>query len=463
MSISDLGNKRIAILGLGKEGLSTLKFLKKNKIKADILDVKFDKNYTDRIKNYDIVFRTPGFPRLHPALIAAEKSGVTVSSHIKLFFDLCPVKVIGITGTKGKTTITFLIYEILKKKYGRNIFIAGNFGKPALDILSKLKKDSTVILELSSFQLQDLDKSPQVAVITNITLDHLDPAGEFRPNTHQTAKEYIEAKLNIIRYQKNNNFAVIHPFLKNKTKNIGKGIHIFPEARLLEILLETRLKGRHNLENIALAIEVGKIFKVLKEKIFKAVKDFKGIEYRLEFVRKIKGVSFYNDSAATNPDATLAALKSFKEPTHLILGGSDKGLDYRKLARYIAKSKSVKTVALIGQLKNKLYKLILGELRIKKRAIAKPRKEPTCPVGSRSDSFGEVLLLGFKSLRETVLTLYKKADKNEVVLLSPAAASFDMFQNYAERGDKFKEIVKQLEVESDQSNQRRRKSGRAGK
>ncbi|TSC90071.1 MAG: UDP-N-acetylmuramoylalanine--D-glutamate ligase MurD [Parcubacteria group bacterium Gr01-1014_2] len=414
MSITGLKGRKVAILGLGREGLSTLKFLKKNRIKADVLDVKFDKNYTDRIKNYDVVFRTPGFPRLHPALVRAEKNGTIISSHIKLFFDLCAGKTIGITGTKGKTTTTFLIYEILKKKYGKNIFIAGNFGKPALDILPKLKKDSIVVLELSSFQLQDLNKNPATALITNITLDHLDPTGQFRPNTHQTAKEYIEAKLNIIRHQKNNDFAIIHPFLKNKIKNIGKGIKVFPEA----LLLETKLKGRHNLENIALAVEVGKIFKVPKEKILKAVKNFKGIEHRLEFVKKINGVSFYNDSAATNPDATLAALKSFTEPVHLILGGFDKGLDYKKLAQYISKSKNIKTIALIGQLKDKLYRILKPKegLKIKR----------------------------FKNLKEAGLTLYKKTDRNEIVLLSPGASSLDMFENYAQRGDQFKKLVRQL-------------------
>ncbi|TSC90798.1 MAG: UDP-N-acetylmuramoylalanine--D-glutamate ligase [Parcubacteria group bacterium Gr01-1014_2] len=437
MSTKELINKKIAILGSGKEGLSTLKFLKKNKIKADILDVKFDKNYTNRLKNYDIVFRTPGFPRLHPALVDAEKNGVIISSHIKLFFDLCPARVIGITGTKGKTTTAFLIYNILKSKFGKNVFIAGNFGEPALEILPKLNNKSLVILELSSFQLQDLHKSPQVAVITNITLDHLDPIGQFRPNTHQTAKEYIEAKLNIIRYQKNNDFAVIHPSLKKGTINAGKGKKIFPTPLPLEIPIGkanrgssisqsdigTKLKGPHNLENIALAVEVGKIFKVPKEKMLKAVQNFKGIEHRLEFVKKINGISFYNDSAATNPDATLAALKSFKEPTHLILGGFDKGLDYKNLAGYISRSKNIKTIALIGQLKEKLYRILKpkSKLKIKK----------------------------FKSLKDTVLTLYKKADKNEVVLLSPGAASFDMFSGYAQRGREFKKIVKQLKGADD--------------
>ncbi|OHB17214.1 MAG: hypothetical protein A2913_00155 [Parcubacteria group bacterium RIFCSPLOWO2_01_FULL_40_65] len=415
MSITRLKGKKIAILGLRREGSSTLKLLKKNKIKADVLDVKFDKSYIDRIKNYDIIFRTPGFPRIHPALIAAEKNGTIISSHIKLFFDLCPARVIGITGTKGKTTTAFLIYEVLKTKFHKKVFIAGNVGSPALDILPKLKKDSIVVLELSSFQLQDLHKSPDVVVITNLTLDHMDPSGKFAPSTHQSAKEYFDAKMNILRHQGNNDFSIIHPSLKNKTRHIGQGKKNYP----VPLLVETKLRGKHNLENIALAVAVGKIFKVPQKNILKAVKNFKGIKHRLEFVKKINGISFYNDSAATNPDATLAALKSFKESIHLILGGSDKGLDYKNLAGYISKSKNIKTIALIGQIKEKLYKILKPkpELEIKK----------------------------IKNLKEAVLTLYKKADKNEIVLMSPAAASFDIFQNYAERGNEFRKLVKQLE------------------
>ncbi len=419
MSTINLKNKKIAILGLGREGSATLKFLKKNKIKADVLDLKLDKNYADQIKNYEVIFRTPGFPRLHPGLLTAEKNGVIISSHIKLFFDLCPVKIIGITGTKGKTTTASLVYQILKSRYGKKVFLAGNIGEPALDILPKLKKDSLIVLELSSFQLQDLYKSPHVAVITNVALDHMDPAGKFAPATHQTAKEYFDAKMNILKHQKYGDFAIIHPSLKKKTKNVGQGKKIYPTP----LPLKTKLIGRHNLENIALAAAVGKIFKVPKNKILKAVENFKGIEHRLEFVAKINGVSFYNDSAATNPDATLTALKSFEKPVHLILGGSDKGLDYKNLIKYIAKAKNIKTVVLIGQIKNKLNKLLKNyELRITNLKTKR-----------------------VKTLKEAVLTCFKSSGRNEVVLLSPAAASFDMFANYAQRGDEFNKIVNRME------------------
>ncbi|MBI2003495.1 MAG: UDP-N-acetylmuramoyl-L-alanine--D-glutamate ligase [Parcubacteria group bacterium] len=429
MSITELKNKKIAILGLGREGLATFRFLKKNKIKAEVLDAKFDKNYVNKLKNYDLIFRTPGFPRLHPKLLAAEKNGTLISSHIKLFFDLCPAKVIGVTGTKGKTTTVFLIYEILKSKYGKKVFTAGNFGKPALDTLPKLKRDSLVILELSSFQLQDLHKSPEVAVITNISVDHLDPGGKFRPASHQTAKEYFDAKMNIIKYQKRGDFAVIHASLKNKIKNLlPHGGRLITGDVKYEI--KTKLKGRHNLENIALAAEVGRIFKVPEEKILKTVKKFKGVEHRLEFVAKINGVSFYNDSAATNPDAALAALKSFKQPTHLILGGSDKGLDYKKLAGYIVKHKNIKTVVLIGQLKNKIYKNFKIQIL-------------------NFNSNSNFQLKKTKTLKEAVLTCFKNAGKNEIVILSPGAASFGMFENYAQRGREFKKIVSGLETKNE--------------
>lgn len=450
--------KKIAVLGLGREGRSTLNFLKSKKIKAGVLDAKLDKNYLDKLTGYEVVFRTPGVPRVHPKLLSIEKKGTVISSQIKLFFDLCPAKIIGITGTKGKTTTAFLIYNILKIKYGKRVFLAGNFGKPALEILPRLKKDSLVVLELSSFQLQDLHKGPNLAVITNITLDHMDQTKKFLPSTHQNLKEYFDAKMNIIKYQRPKDFAVIHPSLKSKTKNTGRGRKIFPNPLLADTKLRGgprsrtfgSLRGKHNLENIALAIQVGKIFKVPEKNILKIVKNFKSIEHRLEFVKKINGIFFYNDSAATNPDAALAALKSFEEPihpvrgregsqrtsasngVHLILGGSDKGLDYLGLAKYISKSKNIRTVALIGQIRNKLSKVIKDELKIKKRAIAKSHSEP------------KVLLLGFKNLKDAVLTLFKKADKNEVVILSPGAASFDMFSSYAERGDEFKKIVRKI-------------------
>ncbi|MEK7536868.1 MAG: Mur ligase family protein [Patescibacteria group bacterium] len=407
-------NKKIAVLGLGREGRATLNFFKKNKIKAEALDAKFDRNYINKLKKYNLIFRTPGFPRLHPKLLAAEKNGAAISSHIKLFFDLCPAKIIGVTGTKGKTTTALLIYQILKTKYKNSVFVAGNLGKPALDILSKLNKKSLVILELSSFQLQDLDKSPHIAVITNITIDHLDPSGKFGPATHQTAKEYFDAKVNIIKYQSAKDFAVINPSLKNKIKKTGRGKKIYPNP----LFFQTKLRGLYNLKNIALAIQVGKTLKVPEKNILKAVKNFKGVEHRLKFIKKINGVSFYNDSAATNPDATLAALKSFNEPIHLILGGSDKGLNYQKLAGYISKSKNVKSVMLIGQLKNKIYRIFKPRLEFQVKKI--------------------------KSLKTAVLTAFKNTAKNEVVLLSPGAASFDMFESYAERGEKFKKLVRGL-------------------
>ena len=416
--INYLKGKKIAILGFGREGLSTLRFLKKNGIKSKALDIKTDKDYLSHLDQFDVIFRTPGFPRLHPKLLAAEKKGAIISSQIKLFFDLCPGKIIGITGTKGKTTTALLAYEILKNKYKNYLFVAGNFGKPALNLLPLLKKNSLIILELSSFQLQDLDKSPHIAVITNLTLDHMDPGGKFASSTHQTAKEYFDAKMNILKHQKSGDFAVIHRSLKSKTKKIGKGKKIYPAP----LFLKTKLKGGHNLENIALAAEIGRISKVSERNILETVKNFKGVEHRLEFVKKINGVSFYNDSAATNPDATLAALESFDEPIHLILGGSDKGLNYKNLGRYILKSKKIKTIALIGQIKNNLFKILGGgnENKIKK----------------------------FENFKKAVLTLYKKANKNELVLLSPAAASFGMFENYAHRGNQFKKLVKQLERKS---------------
>lgn len=445
MNIIDLIKKQIAIVGIGKEGLATLDFFKKNKINCSIYDItkpsnlnlskypnvikkKFGKDYLNDLKNYEIIFRTPGLPRNHPKLIELERLGKIIYSHTKLFFDLCPGKIIGITGTKGKTTTAFLIYNVLKEKFSKNVFIAGNFGKPSLDILPYLNKNSIVVLELSSFQLQDLEKSPKISVITNITSDHLDNKKKFSPSTHQSLKEYFRAKVNIIRYQTRKDFAVLNPKLKKYLNNLTKARKIYFDVNKYKFILSKiknpNIIGEHNLENIVCAIEVGKILKLKNSQIIKPINRFRGLEHRLEFAAKIDDVLYVNDSAATNPDATLAGLKSFNQPIHLILGGYDKGLNYKNLIKYIFKADNINTVLIIGQIKEKLFKEFVSQkfkMRNKKLKIIKS-----------------------KSLREAVLTTKKFSNKNEVVLLSPAAASFDMFENYIDRGKKFKEIVRSL-------------------
>lgn len=427
--------KKMAVLGFGIEGKDLVKFLLKKGADITVLDQKEEKELDfeeidkSRIKlitgkdylsgelgNFDIIFRSPGVYRYLPEIVKAEEKGVEISSANKLFFDLCPAKVIGVTGTKGKGTTASLIYQVLKSA-GKDVYLAGNIGKPYLELLPKLKKSSWVVLEISSFQLIDMDKSPQIAVILNITVDHLD--------WHKDREEYVEAKTHIVKHQKKNDSAVInvdYKVSKSFSKLTKAQIIFFSKNSLDKKFKENLLlRGEHNLENAAAAVSVAGILNIPDKIILKALSKFKGLEHRLELVGKVKGISFYNDSFATGPQPTIAAIKSFEEPTTIILGGSEKGLDYSDLGKVIAKKDSVKCVILIGEVAPKI-----------KRALAKAGFQ------------GKVLGLGKSKMSVIAKKAFSKTSKGGVVLLSPAAASFDMFKNYKDRGKQFKKAVKTL-------------------
>lgn len=434
---SKFRDKKVAIIGLGMEGKDAVKFLIRQGAEINIFDRKKieDLNFADFSgvkgnvnffcgKNYDltklidheIVVRSPGVYRYLDEIVEAEKRGVEITSPIKIFFDLCPCKIIGVTGTKGKGTTTSLIYEILKAS-GKKAFLAGNIGVPYLEILPKLSEKSLVVLELSSFQLIDVKKSPNIAVILNITVDHLD--------WHRDKKEYVEAKKNIVKFQDKDDFAVINKDYsapKKFAKETRAKVVFFSKKTLNDRIKDgLLLRGEHNLENIAASISVAKIFGINDTEITKVLSNFKGLEHRLEFVRKVKGISFYNDSFATGPQPTIAAIKAFSEPITLILGGYDKGLNYKALAEIITMRKNLKTVILIGDLSGKIN----NELK-------------------KTSFHGEITRLGKSTMRVIVQKAYHETPKGGVVLLSPAAASFDMFKDYKDRGNQFKEAVKNL-------------------
>ncbi len=446
--------KKVAVLGLGMEGKDTVNFLLKQGAEITVFDVKpeeeLDFSGIDRSKialstgkdylkkgvlDFDWIFRSPGIYRYIPEIVEAEAGGVKISSAVKLFFELCPAKIIGVTGTKGKGTTSSLIYEILKRA-GKDAFLAGNIGVPYLELLPKLTKDSLVVLELSSFQLLDMEASPTVAVVLNITEDHL--------NWHKDLEEYIAAKKNIVKYQKSTDFSVMSAdyqvsesfsastkakVYKFSRKNKVKGAYALDGKVYLsvdtEILLgetkELLLRGEHNLENITAASVVGGILNTSPEIIWKAAVSFKGLEHRLELVGAYNGISFYNDSFATSPAPTIAAVKSFTEPLTLILGGSEKGLDYKELGAEIAKAGNIVSVILIGQVAPKI-KDALGDAGYQGRIVEK----------------------GKASMNELVKEAFLNTPKGGVILLSPAAASFDMFKDYKDRGLKFKSAVKAL-------------------
>jgi UDP-N-acetylmuramoylalanine--D-glutamate ligase len=435
MRISEKYNgKKIAVLGYGLEGQATLDYLNKHGLKADILDKKNSQVYLEKVKDYDIVFRTPGISPLTPELIAAEKGGTIFTSQIEEFFDFCPGMIIGVTGTKGKGTTSTLIYEILKAS-DPNVYLGGNIGLPAISFLDKMTVNSWVILELSSFQLQTLKKSPHIAVVLNITSEHLD--------YHRDTTEYRLAKSNIVNHQKEDDFAVINgdyevPIQFGKKtlatkyffskehkvdgcyvdKNDNIVLNVEGEVSVVVRASEIELRGRHNLENVTAAILAAYLAGVDQHKIKNVVRNFRGLEHRLKLVREVGGVKYYNDSFSTVPETALAALDSFSEPIILIAGGSDKKSDYSELGKKIASS-NVKAIILIGEMADNI-----------RNAIPKTYK-------------GKIVL-GLSKMSDFILKAADIAVSGDVVLLSPACASFGMFENYKDRGNQFKDEVKKL-------------------
>ena len=438
---------KIAILGFGLEGKDALDYFLAKGANVSIFDKKEEKelelgNIDTKVelfigpkydlkllKNFDVVVRSPGVYRYLPGIKEAEEAGAEITSAINIFFEECHATIIGVTGTKGKGTTASLIYQILKEDK-RDVHLAGNIGLPYLSLLPKLREKSIVVLELSSFQLIDMEVSPRVAVVLNITSDHLD--------WHKNLKEYVEAKRKIVKFQKKSDDAVVNAdyeipksFAKSTKANVVFFSRLEPTngafAASGEIFLEGEslgkthwlsLRGEHNLENVTAAISAANVFRVDIETIKKAVFSFKGLEHRLELVNSVGGVAFYNDSFATGPQPTIAAVNSFTEPLKVILGGYDKKLDYEQLGEVISKKKNMVLVVLIGQVAEKIKKAL-----------------------TTANFKGKILELGKASMEKIVYEAFSNTPKGGVVLLSPAAASFDMFPNYKERGKKFKEAA----------------------
>ncbi len=422
-------NKKVAVIGYGIEGRDAVSFLLSKgaevtvfdkgdvEIKDKSLNIVSGSNYLSKgLYDFDFIVRSPGVYRFLPEIVEAEKKGVIITSPIKIFFEECESMIIGVTGTKGKGTTTTLIKEILQNA-GKQVFLVGNIGKPYLEILSDLKDSSIVIIEMSSFQLIDMDKSPHISVVLNITSDHMD--------WHKGQEEYVNAKKNIIAHQNENDFSLINEEY-NSSKNFSKytkaNIVFFSKNKLDKKYKQNLLlRGEHNLENIAAAVGVAKILNIDDNVILDVLSKFKGLEHRLELVKSINGVTFYNDSFATGPAATIAAIKSFTEPETLILGGSDKGLEYDELGKEISLRTNVKNIILIGeirmQIKNSLEKYNFS---------------------------GKIYDLEKSDIDVIVHKASEITHKGGVVVLSPAAASFDMFENYKDRGNKYKKAVEDL-------------------
>jgi UDP-N-acetylmuramoylalanine--D-glutamate ligase len=461
MNLSDLKNKKIAILGFGIEGQAVGKYLEEQGLAFDFFDRKSGANYLDSIKNYDILFRSPGVNLAEPKIIEAAKAGAIITSQIKYFFDNCPAKIIGVTGTKGKGTTSKLIYEMLKAS-GINCYLGGNIGLPVLDLLGKLLPDDFVVLELSSFQLIDMQKSPHIAVVLMTTSEHLD--------YHENTEEYVTAKMPITKFQGKDDFAVINYDFEASRKigdlSAGKKyyFHTSPKVQLLadfgfaeDALIANKASGKivflndldsdttdgdmsqklastkeflnakdlvipgyHNVQNVCAAILAAKIASADLEIIKQSAKKFLGLAHRLEFVCERGEIKFYNDSYGTTPETCIAAVQSFSNNEIVIVGGYDKKGDYQGLAAELALQKNIKAVILIGLIALHLQKYL------------------------QEHNFSGKILTGAKNMTEVFGQIKTEAQSGDIVLLAPATASYDWYKNYEERGNDFKKLALQF-------------------
>ncbi len=452
-----LKNRKVAIIGLGVSNIPLLDYMYDKGAKVTVfddreiskipkealekinkynIDFNFGKDNLKKLKGFDIIFRAPSCLPTLPELQQEVERGAILTSEIEMVLQMSPSTIIGVTGSDGKTTTTSLIYEILKAK-GYKCFLGGNIGTPLFTKIEEMKPEDIVVLEMSSFQLMGMEVSPQVSVITNISPNHL--------NIHKDYEEYIEAKKNIFRYQDKEGKVILN-YDNEITKKIAKeargkikffsskekladgvilddGIIKECKDRIRRHILDTKnikLRGKHNYENICAAIAATADLVDVDTQI-KAISEFDGVEHRLEFVREINGVKWYNDSIGTSPTRTMAGLNAFDEDIVLIAGGYDKHLDYTPLAKPILDK--VKTLILMGQTAEKIFYAVKEEEDFQNKKIVTYMCE---------------------TLQDTVRIANKVAKKGQIVLFSPASASFDLFKNFEERGEKFKELVNKI-------------------
>lgn len=423
--ITDLRSRR--------ELAPSLKEIEKSKKRSDRIIYILGKHRKSDILSADLIVKGPGVKPDSPFLRIARRAGIPITSEMALFFALSPAKIIGVTGTRGKSTTAYLIWKFLKTKLKR-VFLGGNIRVSVLEFLPKLKKEDWAVLELSSFQLEDLAnanqldiyrpdlhsprRSPEIAVITNILRDHL--------NWHGTMESYLKAKSRIFAYQKPTDYLFINPSNKLLRKLVKKAKSRVITGRLPKELIKIVDKnlGKHYRESVALAYTVARHFRIPPPAIKKILQNFRGLEGRQEKIAGIRGVIFINDTTATIPEATVAALKRFYPLAKkaggkiiLIAGGSDKKLDFQGMARAIKKYAAA-AVLLPGTATEKLKQ----EFRINNK----------------------VVVVNVFSMKEAVDEAYNLAVKGDYVILSPGAASFGLFLNEFDRGEKFVKAVKAL-------------------
>ncbi|HAM95456.1 MAG: UDP-N-acetylmuramoylalanine-D-glutamate ligase [Candidatus Azambacteria bacterium GW2011_GWB2_46_37] len=451
---SDFKNKKVTIMGLGISGggVGAAEFFAKAGARVLVTDLKtrgklreslgrlkglsiryvLGRHRKEDFENADLIIKNPGVPNESKFLALAKKSGVPIETDVGIFFDLCPAPVVGVTGTKGKSTTAFLIHQILKRKY-KNAVLGGNIGKSVLEVLPKIKKGGPasptsqggpVILELSSFQLEALTEkklSPHIAVITNIFPDHL--------NRYSSFAQYAKAKTNIFRFQKPEDFLIIpedNRLLEKLTKNARSKKIYFSKIVAKSIPF---LSLAHNAANLAAAIEIAKLFKISRKEILSLIPRLKLLPHRLEKVGEIGGVAYINDSGATNPGAGIEAIKAarslFKNGRLiLIAGGEDKNLDYSVFAGEI--------------LKNADFLILLPGSATEKMKVEFQKHL------ARTKNLKLKAVIDAPDMKQAVIHARRLAQKRDAVLLSPAAASFNLFQNEFDRGEQFIKALRSL-------------------
>lgn len=443
---SRLKNRKVSVIGIGVSNVPLIKFLveagaevtahdrkdaeKLGGVYAELkeLGVKFvlgDAYLNDIPSMTEIVFKTPGLRGDVPELVEARNRGIEVTSEMELFFELCPCEIIAVTGSDGKTTTTTLIGEMLKSE-GYTCHIGGNIGKPLVAELENMKESDKAVLELSSFQLFSMKKSSKVAVITNVTPNHLD--------WHKDYEEYIDSKKNIMKYQTESDVLVTNS-ANDITAKIGEsaiGEHrcfssvgdatvylkddcIYYGDELIIRTSDIKIPGSHNVENYMAAIAATRDY-VSKQTVENVAKNFGGVPHRIELVRELDGVRFYNDSIASSPARTTAGLKSFDEKVILIAGGYDKKIPFDEFGEVV--NEYVKKLVLVGATSDKI-----------EFAVKQAKNYDGLEIYRKTD------------FEDAVKTARNCAETGDVVLLSPACASFDLFDNFEARGNTFKKIV----------------------
>ena len=447
----NVAGKNITVIGIGISNLPLIKYLVslganvtacdrrsaedlgENYTELEKLGVKFNlgDGYLNNLSG-DMIFKTPGMRYDVPELLKAKENGSIVTSEMEVFFEVCPSHIIAVTGSDGKTTTTTLIHKMMTDA-GYKTWLGGNIGNPLLTDTEKMKENDWVILELSSFQLHTMRKSPEIAVITNISPNHLD--------MHKDYKEYIDAKKNIMLYQNEGDTLIVNAD-NQVTADIGKSangaVKYFSRNDMADVYLDgniikrgiveilnikdIKIPGMHNVENYMAAIAAVSGL-VSKEVIVNVAKTFGGVEHRIELVRTLDGVKYYNSSIDSSPNRTINTLRVFPNKVIIIAGGKDKGIPYDEIGPALAEH--VKVLILIGATSDKIQEALDAEI-------------------NKTGNGKDIEVIRATSYEDAVNTARSKAHDGDVVLLSPASTSFDMFRNFEERGNLFKKIVNEL-------------------